>query len=45
MQLDFNKNLAQTLAEKKKDLRKVKEMHYSEISSLKHKMNDAVRNL
>lgn len=42
MQIDFNKNLAQTLNEKKRELRRVKEMHYSEISALKHKMNDAV---
>jgi hypothetical protein len=42
MQIEFNKNLAQTLNEKKKELRQLKEIHYGEITSLKHKMNDAV---
>ena len=42
MQIEFNKNLAQTLNEKKKELKQLKEVHYGEITSLKHKMNDAV---
>ena len=42
MQIEFNKNLSQTLNEKKKELKQLKEMHYGEICGLKHKMNDAV---
>ncbi|KAL5262430.1 hypothetical protein ACHWQZ_G007975 [Mnemiopsis leidyi] len=43
MQIEFNKNLAQTLNEKKKELKQLKEVHYGEITSLKHKMNDALK--
>ena len=43
LQRDFNKNLSATLDEKKADLKKVKEAHYSEINALKKKMNDCVR--
>ena len=42
MQLEFNKNLTQTLNEKKKEFRMMKENHYDEIGVLKIKMNDAV---
>ena len=42
LQIEFNKNLSQTLAEKKSELKKIKELHYEDITALKRKMNDAV---